>query len=329
MQVARLDPALAVRVVSVRELRYTAAAAPDDDRPLHVRAASGLAVVPGPAGGRLAVIQDDASFLAFAAIAPAGEVSAIALPRGPGGRRRFEVALGNKRDKLDLEACVAADGELWAFGSGSSPAREQLAIVGAGAAAADVTAAVCLIDAAPLYASLRAAVGGALNLEGAALVADELWLLHRGNTGPADPGPAIARLPRAAFARWLSAGGPPPPLTSLTRFDLGAIRGVRLGFTDAAALAPAAPSGAGRVLYLACAEASPDAIDDGAILGSQLGVIDAAGVRAAPLCHGDRPLKAEGLALDPRDPRHAWIAIDPDDPDRPAELYEIELLGPW
>jgi hypothetical protein len=58
---AQLDPALSLRVISVRELRYNAAAPLGDDRPAHVRAASGLAFT----GGRLAVIQDDAAFIAY------------------------------------------------------------------------------------------------------------------------------------------------------------------------------------------------------------------------------------------------------------------------
>jgi hypothetical protein len=312
---ARLDPALGVRVTSVRALRYSVPAAPDADRPPHVRAASGLAL----AGGRLVVVQDDAAFIATVA---GDRVSALALPRGPAGRRRFEIALGNKQDKLDLEACVSVGPEIWAFGSGSTPARERVAVV---------SSAVTIVDAAPLYARLRAAAGGSLNIEGAAPVGDELWLFHRGNCGPADPGPAVVRLARAAFSQWLAdPASPPPEPLGATRFDLGTLAGVPLGFTDAAASGD-------RVFFLACAESSPNAIDDGPACGSQLGIIDdpldrpldRAAVRVAPLCHGDLPLKAEGLALDPRDPNRAWITVDPDDVARPAELYELELRGPW
>jgi hypothetical protein len=60
---ARLDPALEVRILRVRTLGYSASAALDDDRPLHPRAASGLAWM----GGRLLVIQDDAAFIATVA----------------------------------------------------------------------------------------------------------------------------------------------------------------------------------------------------------------------------------------------------------------------
>lgn len=305
-RVARLDPALGVRVVGMRELRYTAPAASEDDRPPHVRAASGLAFL----GGKLAVIQDDAAFIATVA---RDEIGAIALPRGAGGRRRFEVGLGNKLEKLDLEACVAVGDELWAFGSGSAPVRERIAVIG------DATR---VHEAAPLYRRVREELGGAINLEGAAAVGGELWLFHRGNTGPGDRGAAIVRLECAALGRWLHGTGPLPELAGSSRFDLGSIGGVRLGFTDAA------PAG-GRVFYLAAAEASPNAIDDGRVIGSQLGVIDGDGGRAAALEHGGAPLKAEGLAFDPHDPRRAWIAIDPDDIDHPAALCELELVGPW
>ncbi|HEY5935328.1 MAG TPA: hypothetical protein VIU61_11850, partial [Kofleriaceae bacterium] len=93
------------------------------------------------------------------------------------------------------------------------------------------------------------------------------------------------------------------------------------GFTDAVARGE-------RVFYVAAAEASDDAIADGAVLGSQLGVIDRDSVRCAPLCdHDGAPLKVEGLAL--IDDRSGFVTIDPDDPDVPAPLYGIELHGPW
>ena len=119
MRRAKVDPALEVRVLGSRALRYDQPSDPRDDRPDHVRAASGLAIY----GGRLVVVQDDASFLAVVA---SDGVSAIKLPRGLDGRRRFEVAIGNKLDKLDLESCIAIDDELWAFGSGSLPIREKI-----------------------------------------------------------------------------------------------------------------------------------------------------------------------------------------------------------
>src|SRR5204863_4120140 len=100
-------------------------------------------------------------------------VTSIAVPWQPGGRRRFEVALGNKRDKLDLESIVAFDDELVAFGSGSLPVREQrVRITGADEA---------ILEPMPaLYAELRAATGTSINIEGVARIGDELWFCHRG-----------------------------------------------------------------------------------------------------------------------------------------------------
>lgn len=307
---AQLDPALGVRVVSARSLAYDVGAALDDDRPEHVRAASGLAWV----GGRLAVIQDDCAFIGYVA---AGSVSALALPRGAGGRRRFEVGLGNKMEKLDLEACVAVGGALWAFGSGSAAAREKIAII---------DDAVRLHDAAPLYRRLRDELEGDINIEGVAAVGEELWLFHRGNTGAADRGPAVVHFDRAALARWLAGDGPLPRVIASERYDLGSAHGSRLGFTDAVAVGEC-------VFYLAAAEASDNAIDDGAVVAAQLGVIERCSggniVRACELVVDGAPAKAEGIAFEPANPRHAWIAIDPDDVDVPAQLYEIELVGPW
>ena len=294
---AELDPELSVRVVSVRELSYGAPEGLGDDRPAHVRAASGLAVF----RGRFAVVQDDVAFIALVG----SDVTAIPLPRGADGRRRFEVGLGNKAEKLDLESCVAVGDELWAFGSGSTPLREAIAIVGY---------ETRVIGAAPLYRRIRDELGSEINIEGVAAVGSELWFFHRGNTGARDVGPAIVRFDHESIARWLAAEGPVPGPVWSERYELG----TGYGFTDAVAHG-------GRVFYLAAAEQADNAIDDGPVLGAQLGVIDGGSVRATPLEIG----KAEGIAFTSDDPRRAWVVVDPDDVEQPARLYELELVGPW
>lgn len=314
MLTATVDPALSVRVISSRELKYSEPGRLGEDRPPHVRAASGLAF----ANGRLAVIQDDAAFIAMVA---GPDVHAIVLPRGPGGRRRFEVALGNKHEKLDLECAINLGDDLYAFGSGSTEARERIVHVGY---------STRVIDAAPLYRVLREEIGGQVNIEGCALVKEELWLFHRGNTGDGDKGPAAVRLPKAGLLKWLAGDGPVPEPTGSSRFDLGAAGGrggVRYGFTDAVGVGD-------RAFYIAAAEDSPNAIDDGLVLGAQLGVIEKGPdgvrrVRATSLVIDGRPLKAEGIAFDPENPKKAWLAIDPDDTEKPSTLVEIELVGPW
>lgn len=322
--VARIDPTLSIRVIGSRQLRYSDAPPADqieppaadwvaagDDRPPHVRAASGLAF----SHGRLAVIQDDTAFIATVA---GNEVAAILLPRGVGGRRRFEVALGNKADKLDLESCIAIGDDLYAFGSGSSPLRERIAHIGY---------ATQLLDASPLYRMMRDELNGPVNIEGVAAVGRELWMFHRGNSGGTDRGPAIVRFARTGLMAWIAGDGPVPEPTDSKRYDLGSVGGVRYGFTDAVGVGD-------RAFYIAAAEDSPNAIDDGAVLGSQLGVIEMGPdgervARAAPLEVDGAPLKAEGLAFDPKDPARVWVATDPDNVDEPSRLYELELVGPW
>ncbi|HTL37452.1 MAG TPA: hypothetical protein VL326_30165 [Kofleriaceae bacterium] len=323
---ATLDPSLSVRVLSTRELRYDDKPALGEDRPAHVRAASGIAMV----GGRLVVIQDDCAFIGFVT----DEVTAMPLPRGPNGRRRFEDAIGNKADKLDLEACVVVPGdrtgegqlgdELWAFGSGVTPMREKILVYGF---------STHLHDASPLYRRLREElaapssqesfrVAQTVNIEGAALVGKELWLFHRGNTGPHDPGPMVFKLARAAVQKWIASAGTTPEVDASIAFDLGDVDGHRIGFTDAVAVGA-------RVFFLAAAESSPNAIDDGRVLASKIGVIESDQVRMTTLEIDGKPIKAEGIAFDPKTPTRAWITIDPDDVAEPAKLYEIELVGPW
>lgn len=307
MRRAVIDPRLEVRIVSRRPLVYAAGESLDEDVPAHVRAASGIVVH----GDRLLVVQDDTAVIASIE-QRAGEVSAIHLPRGAGGRRRFEVGLGNKLDKLDLEAALVVEDELWAFGSGSLPIRERIVRVRG--------SAIAIVDASALYARTRDAIGGLLNIEGVARVGDTLWLCHRGNTGPEDRGPAVIRFGFAAIQRWLD-GAAVPAITGVDRYDLGGVGRVRFGFTDAIARGD-------RVFYVAAAEASADAIADGAVLGSQLGVIDRDQVRCAPLCdHDGAPLKVEGLAL--TGDRSGFITLDPDDVNVAAPLYGIALHGPW
>ena len=83
-------------------------------------------------GDRLAVVQDDANFVALVGLAD-GRVDSIALPASDGGVRQFDDLRGNKRLKLDLEASVidveGGRATLFAFGSGSSPARARLSAV--------------------------------------------------------------------------------------------------------------------------------------------------------------------------------------------------------
>jgi hypothetical protein len=330
LRVAVRDPALVARVISRVPLRYTDGADRSLDRPAHVRAASSLASI----GDRIAVIQDDANFIAV--FRPAdGDVQSITLPAGADGVRQFDDLRGNKHRKLDLEASVAAieNGRttLLAFGSGSSPEREHVAIVTGWESG---PMAVEMVEAPALYAALRLAAGFAgseLNLEGAALKGHELWLFGRGNgahRGELRPVNATCVLDWPALRRYLRSPheAPAPRPERTVRYELGALGNTDLGFTDAIAITNG-------FLYSAAAEASPDAVTDGPVAGSCVGVIgDDGTVRWAPLTDATGALftgKVEGIASSRGAPDHLTAVVDHDDPVVPSELCTVALQGPW
>lgn len=311
---ARSDAALAARVVSRRPLVYARGADASLDRPGHVRAGSALARLPC---GRLCIVQDDASFLAvFDPVT--GAVEDVAFPSGD-GERQFDDARGNKSKKLDLEATIAFDdGTLVAFGSGSSPLRERVAVVRGQDAR--------IVGAAELYASMRAEQafsGSELNVEGSALSGDDVVFFQRGN-GAGAAVSATARVDARRLRAYLEGDGPCPPLREVVAWDLGDASGVRLAFTDGAAAARG-------LAFLACAEASPDATRDGPVSAVAIGLLDDRArtcvlapifdERGAPLLD-----KAEGLSFDGD---RAWAVVDKDDPKVPSELLELALGEGW
>lgn len=324
---ASLDPTLAAVVVAQQPLYYTDGPDPDLDRPAHVRAGSSLAWVPGG----IAVLQDDANFLAI--IDPvAGAVRSITLPAGEGGVRLFDQQRGNKRTKLDLEACVALEHEgapmLVAFGSGSTHRREQVLVVRD--LAADRPDAR-LLYAEGLYALLRSAAGfapGRLNIEGAVVLGDTLRLFSRGNgkiRNRERPVNATCDLPLGELVAYCLQQGrnPPPSPTNIVTYELGALGEVPLSFTDAAAWKDG-------VLFTAAAEASPDAVDDGPVTGSAIGMIDGAGVaRWTPLVEPSGAAytgKVEGLVVGQEKGR-LHVVVDADDPAAASVLCTVELKG--
>lgn len=293
---------------------------PVADRSPHVRAGSGLAWLRTAAGLRLVVAQDDTSFLAL--VDPAGgDARALALDHVVGGRRIFESRLGNKKHKLDLEAATSLpDGRVLVVGSGSLPVRERVVLVDASGAR--------VVPLPAFYAALRAEprfAGSELNVEGAAVLGDTLVLANRGNgaaAGALTPVDALMRVPLGAFLAHLE-GGALPPLAAPEPFALGEAFGVRLTFTDLCARR-------GALYFLASAEASPNAIDDGAVVGTVLGRIDGGTARWAPIVdeRGQPSVaKVEGLAWAAPDGEgdEVLVVVDRDDPDRASELLRIAV----
>lgn len=299
----------------------------EEDRPPHVRAASGLSAF----REYLAVIQDDANWLAL--IDAEQRVLAVPLPPGPSGARTFSSERGNQDDKYDLEACITVPGEkgfeLIGFSSGSRPGREWILRVqedSASSQANDLNAE--FIQASRFYQSLRSNTdfcGAGLNIEGAVAIDEErIMLFQRGNAEPTDglePVDSTAEISWAALAEHLADPEhvTPPPLENVTAYDLGSLDGVRLTFSDAEHL------GDGRVLYSASAEDG----DSDRIAGSVLGVIEPDGrVCWTELTDQDGTAfrgKIEGLTRDVRDRCKMHFVIDDDDSEVASEIYAAML----
>jgi hypothetical protein len=332
------DPKLKARITESLPMIYQEGESVEEDRPAHVRAASGMSAFKE----YLAVIQDDANWLAL--IDGDQQVTAVPLPPSPKGARVFSDTRGNKHDKYDLEACVtvpcAGGHELVGFSSGARQGREWILRVsdtplpskGAAGEVADGDGRsglhAAFLEAAPFHDSMRAnkAFSGAgLNIEGALTLDDDrIMLFQRGNARPSQGHPVIdatADVSWAALCRHLAEphSVPPPVLESIRAYDLGELDGVRLTFSDAEHL------GEGRILYSASAEDG----ETGRIAGSVLGVIEANGqARWAELLDADgSPFegKIEGLTRDLRSACKVHFVIDDNDETIPSKIYEALL----
>ena len=300
-----------------RPLLYRHGAYPLEDLPSHVRAASSLR----RHGSRLVILQDDVN--ALAVLDPAnGSVHSVLLPAGPDRARVFDDARGNKRFKLDLEASIVLpDGRLVAFGSGSSPHREKIVTM---AARQDALPQQFSGDA--FYRALRAhtdARGARLNVEGAVVQGGWLRLLQRGNGKRGFvPWNAILDVPIEPFVGWLDGRGACPGVHRILEVRLGTVDGVPFGFTDGAVMAD------GRLAFLACAEDTADALDDGPVLGCRFGWLEAGDESAVmtPVVDGKgRPthLKLEGIETRAGEPCVFDVVADVDSGEEPAQIAEL------
>jgi hypothetical protein len=314
---ATLSPSLTATVGTPRPLLYDHGAYPLEDMPAHVRAASSIR----RQGQRLVIVQDDVS--ALAVLDPAtGSTQSILLPAGPNGARVFDDVRGNKKLKLDLEACIVLpDGRLVAFGSGSSPQREKIVTVAAGKGAMAQQ-----IVADDLYAKLRIhtdARGARLNIEGAVVQGSWLRLLQRGSGRRGlEPWNAILDVPLDKFVGWLDGRNAFPPVQRIVQVGLGNVAGVPFGFTDAAVTAD------GRIAFVACAEDTEDSLNDGPLLGCRFGwlaaddqsvvvtgVVDESGASTQ--------LKLEGIETRAEGGSVFDVVADMDRGDEPARIAEL------
>jgi hypothetical protein len=195
---------------------------------------------------------------------------------------------GRAERKPDLEALTTvppfADspfGGLLGLGSGSSERRDRGFFwpLNADGSLRDEPRQ---LDLAPLYRVLRKELGS-INVEGASVFGDSLWLFNRGNEGEAPN--AIAEVALPDLGRSLSGdlAIDPDELSELRAYDLGDLDGVQLCFSDATSISDQL------VVFTASAEG-----EEGGICGSVVGTIDADGV-VQRLRTIDRAWKVEGV----------------------------------
>lgn len=215
--------------------------------------------------------------------------------------------------KPDFEAAARlADGRILVMGSGSAEPRRTVVLVDPD------TNNFTTHDAGRLYDLVSEAVGHEINLEGVLEVPEGLLLFHRGNSGDGNATISFAVNPENPVAA---------RVREVIRWDLGTVPGengqVALTFTDADV------DVRGRHWYIAAAEDTPNAIDDGPVVGSAIGIMVGTEAHWVPITEPDGSVscrKYEGLVIDD-DLAGAWLVTDPDDENLHAELCRVRLTG--
>lgn len=263
----------------------------------HLPSASGVEII----GAAAYVVSDDAPFLYVLDAATLASVSQIQLFEST----EFSSGRIPKATKPDLESIAAitspngAQG-LLLCGSGALPNRETGYFVGLPATTVTPEATsprfVQQLDLRYLYAELRRQLppNTTLNLEAAATTPTELLLLQR----PVGGGPALLfLLPLSTtLVHLFEPREPVPTPTRVLAFVLPTIDGYEAGFSGATYLN-------GRLLITASVEATHDAVADGAVLGSFIGVVNPSSPSAATFTRliwaDGRPYlgKVEGIAV--------------------------------
>lgn len=232
-----------------------------------IASASGLELL----GDQAWVISDDAVLLYAIDPASGAIVTTVTLYVPADG----QLTGLQKKQKPDFEALASftENGRtfLLACGSGSKKTGRDSAFI------VDATAphSVARVSLTPLYNALRArpdVVGGdVLNIEAATVVGNEMWLFQRGNISGVH---ACIRYDLAAFLACLRAPGRALPTAQIVHYALPTLGDVRAGFSAATT---ARVGNDEIVVFAASLENTSDAVDDGKMLGSYVGILPRAG----------------------------------------------------
>jgi hypothetical protein len=223
-----------------------------------------------------------------------------------------------KREKADLEAIThlpphsfAPSGALLVVPSMSRPNRTGGALL---LLKENGIAEPIPIDFSNIRSELSKTIKE-LNIEGVVLTENTVKLFHRGSGGNSRS--AIIDIEIVQFLRdlhdthVLSA----KPIQCVREYDLGKIKDVDLAFTDASELPD------GRIVFLSSAENSKNAYDDGAALGSAVGILNGNG-DVVEIEQIEGTLKLEGISAKNASERlDLYFVADSDDQQVPAALF--------
>jgi hypothetical protein len=231
-----------------------------------------------------------------------------------------------KAEKPDIEVLTLipqpnnpSRNALLALGSGSKKNRRRSAIVPLDHAG-NIIGQAEIIDLSNFYDFLKQEIGK-LNIEGAAVVQDEIYLFQRGNKK--NKLNASIRLSLGDFSQILLAPDKKhePPI-HITPYDLGYIDEVPLCFTDATTLRN------GDIAFTASAENTADSYLDGKCMGSAVGIINQKGDLIL-LEAIDKTVKLEGIeANESSNSIELLLVTDADDAAHPAQLYSASVKYP-
>ena len=301
-----------LRLTKIRDLDVSASA---DTEASYLSAASGLV----RAGSFLYVVADDELHLGVFPATGDDPGHLIRLFEGALPASKVE----RKKLKPDLETLMMLPagerfphGAILALGSGSKRNRRMGALLRLDAHGA-LRGSPDVVDLAPIFSPLDD-VFREPNIEGGAVVGDEVRLFQRGNKRHREN--AIIRYPLASFLDALNMNRHRAiEPVAIGMVDIGEIDGVPFCFTDAAALPD------GEMLFTAVAEDTDDAYNDGPCAAAVVGLVDGDG-HVHRLTRLDGPHKVEGVdARAGGDVIRLLLVTDADDPGIPAGLFSATM----
>jgi hypothetical protein len=303
-------------MINLTKIRTLDIAPSEKNRPAYVYAASGLVRI----DNRLYTVADDELHLAV--FEYPGDRPGNWFRLLPGGLPLNYQE--RKRAKPDLESITLLDpyeyapnGALLAVPSMSRKSRINGLLIPLDENRMP-SAELLPIDFTQLREKLAAEIVE-LNIEGTVVDKNYVRLFHRGSKGKSKS--AVIKLHTQSFLKDLHDSHVISIDYKLdfTEYEIGSVDGVPLQFTDAVSLSDS------KTLFLATAENTDSAFEDGASLGSSIGIMDAAG-KITHMHNISGHDKLEGVSVSVVDGEIRLLLVsDTDDQTKPSGLFKTTI----